>query len=219
MAEPEFSNKSSLIRRGGICIFVDEEEAETIEQRPRGITFAPVPSPLPKCPLCGADISTTTVNANAGTTTNGTTDTTAIGTATTATASSKRSSHAPDPAPDLGQGSTSSFWHKRTAAVTACWQQSKNRKRRFKTGCSHCGATGESCRIPHPLSSTFFLALSALCLSQLQHLPHASCPTPLNPFHKYFRVMSICIILPLWSYIFIISHPTETFLTIYFLNY
>lgn len=162
MAEHEFSNKSSLIRRGGICIFVDEEEAESIEQRPRGITFAPVSSPLPKCPLCGADISTTTTTANAiaGTTT--ATETTKASASASASsspsASRKRSSHAS--APDLGQGSRSRsarFWHNRRAAVTACWQQSKNRKRRFETGCSHCGATGESCRIPS------FLSLSLSC--------------------------------------------------------
>jgi len=179
-AEHEFSNKSSLIRRGGICIFVDEEEAEIIEQRPRGITFAAVPSPLPKCPLCGADISSTT-----GTTANATATANADSTIdTTVTTSSKRSIH--EQTPDLGQRPASSssstrFWHKRTAAVTACWQQSKNRKRRFKTGCSHCGATGESCRISPPLlpqSLRFALSLPLLslslsfCLSQLQHLSH-----------------------------------------------
>ncbi|XP_017041090.1 octopamine receptor beta-3R isoform X1 [Drosophila ficusphila] len=219
-AKHEFSNKSSLIRRGGICIFVDEEEAESIEQRPRGITFAAVPSPLPKCPLCGADISsssgtttttTTTTNAtakaNAGTTID-TTETTNA--SATAMASSKRSSH--ESAPDLGQGSKSGpgsgsgsgsrssstrFWHKRTAAVTACWQQSKNRKRRFKTGCSHCGATGESCRIPllsslHPislpLSLAFCLCLS-FCLSRLQHLSHSlTLLTLLVSINRFFTV-------------------------------
>ncbi|XP_044312776.1 octopamine receptor beta-3R isoform X1 [Drosophila rhopaloa] len=173
-AKHEFSNKSSLIRRGGICIFVDEEEAETTEQRPRGITFAAVPSPLPKCPLCGADISSTTANANANAnagTTIDTTETTNASASATASASSKRSSH--EPTPDLGQGprsrsgaSSTRFWHKRTAAVTACWRQSKNRKRRFKTGCSHCGATGESCRIPSSPPRSFFLSRS-LSLSVL----------------------------------------------------
>ncbi|KAM8707162.1 hypothetical protein ACLKA7_011285 [Drosophila subpalustris] len=62
--KPELSNKSSLIRRGGICIFVDEDEAEIIEQKPRGINFAPSASPLPKCPLCGAEISASTTTNN-----------------------------------------------------------------------------------------------------------------------------------------------------------
>lgn len=153
-AEHEFSNKSSLIRRGGICIFVDEDEAEAVtsaEQKPRGITFAAAAtSPLPKCPLCGLEITTTATTTTTTATTNTTTtnnNTTTTTTTTTISDTTNTTSvcHATQAA--VGDSTPtptrSRFWHKRLAAVAAFWQQSKNRKQRFKTGCSHCGATGE----------------------------------------------------------------------------
>ncbi|XP_043863200.1 octopamine receptor beta-3R isoform X2 [Drosophila mojavensis] len=220
-AKREFSNKSSLIRRGGICIFVDEDEADNIEQKPRGITFAPAASPLPKCPLCGADITvdanttdTATANATATTTTATTTTTTTNTTNDTNTsirASSKRSCHDPASATATASASApdtptrSRFWHNRMAALAACWHQSKNRKQRFKTGCSHCGAAGElfchlrntycSFVLPteprsHPLSFSLSLSLT-LALSNSVAL---TCLIAMHFLSQHPLSMCICVI-------------------------